>query len=173
MMNNRAAGNRALFGAIFGLSVLMGFIAFGLLTRLYLMPVLAATDAFTALTALVAIHAYRFIGLTFLLPGVVAPEGLPPGFARPAAYGDLVAAILAVVAALMLHAHLPGALAVTWVFNLWGTADLVNAMVQGPRRLASKGPGQLGASFFIPTVIVPALLVTHGLIFWQLLRAMH
>jgi len=31
-------------------------------------------------------------------------------------------------------------------------------------------PGSLGALFFIPTVFVPLLLITHGLIFWLLLR---
>jgi hypothetical protein len=31
-------------------------------------------------------------------------------------------------------------------------------------------PGSLGATFFIPTVVVPLLLVTHALMFWVLLR---
>ena len=30
-------------------------------------------------------------------------------------------------------------------------------------------PGVLGAAFFIPTAIVPPLLVTHGLVFLRLL----
>jgi hypothetical protein len=32
-------------------------------------------------------------------------------------------------------------------------------------------PGALGAAFYIPTAIVPPLLVTHGLISWALLCA--
>jgi hypothetical protein len=31
-------------------------------------------------------------------------------------------------------------------------------------------PGSLGAAFFIPTVVVPPLLVLHGLMFRLLLR---
>jgi hypothetical protein len=27
-------------------------------------------------------------------------------------------------------------------------------------------PGSLGVAYFIPTVVVPPLLVTHGLMFW-------
>ncbi|MHB1514976.1 MAG: hypothetical protein ACYCVY_04565 [Acidiferrobacteraceae bacterium] len=160
--------------AIFPASVLMSFVAFGLVTALYLAPALGAMSDRDALTALVMIHAYRFIGLAFLIPGVVA-EGLPPEFARPAAYGDLIAAILAVLSVLMLHEHTPGAFVLTWVFNVWGTGDLLNAMFQGVRRVGThpKGPGLLGAAFFIPTVIVPALLITHGLIFWLLLRTTH
>lgn len=157
--------------AIFAVSVAMGFIAFGLVTALFIAPALDTPDAFILLEALVALHAYRFIGLAFLVPGVVG-EGLAPEFARPAAYGDLIAAVLAVVAVLLLHGHVAGAAIALWAFNLWGTGDLLNAMFQGVRRLDAhpKGPGLLGAAFFIPTVIVPALLITHALIFWLLLR---
>ena len=56
-----------------------------------------------------------------------------------------------------------------WVFNLWGTADLLYAIYDGEIGVRI-GPGSLGAAFYIPTVIVPPLLVTHGLIFWLLLR---
>lgn len=158
--------------ALFGISVLMSFLAFGLVTGLYLEPALSRAAVMDALTALIVVHTYRFIGLAFLIPGVVT-EDLPPGFARPAAYGDLIAAILAILATLMLHAHAPGALVLAWIFNVWGTADLLNAMLQGVRRTGANGAGGLGAAFFIPTVAVPALLVTHGLIFWLLLRAGH
>lgn len=64
----------------------------------------------------------RFIGLSFLVPGVVSPS-LPPAFAAPAAYGDLVAALLAVAASIALSARLPLAMLLVWLFNVWGTAD--------------------------------------------------
>jgi hypothetical protein len=31
-------------------------------------------------------------------------------------------------------------------------------------------PGQLAVTYFIPTFIVPLLLITHGLVFWILLQ---
>jgi hypothetical protein len=158
--------------ALFGLSVLMSFAAFGLVTGLYIYPALEALPTMSALTALVVVHAYRYIGLVFLVPGVVSPT-LPGSFARPAAYGDLIAAVLAIAAALALHAQLAGALVLVWIFNLWGSVDLVYAMIRGTTRLNDTGPGVLGAAFFIPTVGVPALLTTHGLIFWLLLRPAH
>jgi hypothetical protein len=43
------------------------------------------------------LHGFRFVGLAFLVKGVVAPE-LPAAFAMPAAYGDLIAAVLALFA---------------------------------------------------------------------------
>jgi len=110
-------------------------------------------------------HSFRFIGLAFLIPGVVAPE-LPGAFARPAAYGDLIAAVLALLALMTLRGRL-GILFV-WIFNVWGTADLLYAFYAG--NSVGLEPGQLGATLFILTVIVPLLLITHGVVFRLLLQ---
>src|SRR4029453_16885490 len=88
-------------------------------------------------------------------------------YARPAAFGDLVAAVLALLSLAALHSRLGIILA--WVFNLWGSADLVYAFYQGVIGVGIE-PGQLGAAYFIPTVMVPLLLITHGLVFRLLLR---
>ena len=156
------------FEALFGLSVLMGFVAFGIVTKLYIWPRVRLMRREDALLALVVPHTFRFVGLSFLVPGVVSPS-LPSGFATPAAYGDLGAAILAIVATWALAARLSWAIAIVWVFNVSGTADLLFAFYQGQFG-GGLVPGALGAAFYIPTVIVPPLLVTHGLIFWLLLR---
>jgi hypothetical protein len=152
---------------IFGISVLCSFIAWGLVAGLYVWPRLAAAPAKTALMALIAPHLFRFVGLSFLVPGVVSAALSQATFAREAALGDLAAAFLAIVATVALAADLPWAAVVVWVFNLWGTADLLNAIIQGPAQLIRAGlsPGLMGAAFFIPTLLVPGLLVSHVLIF--------
>jgi hypothetical protein len=155
--------------ALFGLSVLMSFVAFGLVTKLYLWPRLRIAQRDDALVALVALHTFRFVGLSFLVPGVVSPT-LPPAFAAPAAYGDLVAAILAVAATITLSRRASLATSLVWLFNVWGAADLLFAVYQGQFGVALDAR-MLGAAFFIPTAIVPPLLITHGLIFWLLVRA--
>jgi hypothetical protein len=155
-------------GALFGLSVLLSFCAFGVVTILYILPRLRVMSREDAITALVVPHSFRFIGLSFLVPGVVSPS-LPPAFATPAAYGDLAAALLAMIAALALSIRTSWAISIVWVFNVWGTVDLLYAVYQGQIGVGI-GPGSLGAAFFIPTLVVPPLLVTHGLIFWLLLR---
>ncbi len=154
--------------ALFGLSVLMSFLAFGIVTKLYILPRLRAMRWEEAILPLVVPHTFRFVGLSFLIPGVVSPS-LPAAFAAPAAYGDLIAAILAVVATFALSAHAAWAIAIVWAFNLWGTLDLLNAFYQGLIG-ARVHPGSLRAAFYIPTLLVPALLITHALIFWLLLR---
>jgi hypothetical protein len=143
-------------------------VAFGVVTKLYIWPRLRVMSREEALLPLVVPHMFRFVGLSFLVPGVVSAS-LSTDFARPAAYGDLGAALLAVIAVLALAARASWALPIVWIFNLWGAIDLLYAIYQG--RIGVRiGPGSLGAAFYIPTVVVPPLLVTHGLIFWLLLR---
>ncbi len=57
---------------------------------------------------------------------------------------------------------------IAWVFNLWGTVDVLNAFYQANH--AGLLAGQLGATYFIPTVIVSLLLITHMLAFRILVR---
>jgi len=154
--------------ALFGISILMSFLAYGIVTWLYIWPRLRVMPRQDALIALVVPHTFRFVGLSFLVPGVVSPS-LSSDFAAPAAYGDLVAAVLAVIATLALRTRASWAIAIVWVFNVWGALDLLTAIYNGQFGVGV-APGSLGAAFYIPTLIVPALLIMHGLIFWILLR---
>jgi hypothetical protein len=149
----------------FFVSIAFSLIAWGIVAARYIWPELRLRPRAEALRPLLIFHSFRFIGLAFLVPGVVSPD-LPSAFARSAAYGDLVAAILALLALI----SLPSAtgVAITWLFNLWGTADLFNAFYQANH--AGLMAGQLGATYFIPTFIVPLLLITHGLGFRVLLQ---
>jgi hypothetical protein len=151
--------------ALFGISITLSFVAWGIVTARYFWPRLGTQPRAQALKPLLLLHSFRFVGLAFLVPGVVSPD-LPIAFARPAAYGDLIAAVLALLSLALLASRM-GIVSV-WVFNIWGTADLLNAFYQG--NLTGLAPGQMGATYFIPTVIVPVLLITHGLVFRLLLQ---
>lgn len=151
---------QAIFRAQFVLSLVVG----GLIARWYVWPRLAALPAREALIPLLFVHATRYVGLVFLVPSVV-PPGVPDAFAKPAAYGDLLAALLALLAIIALRHHWPGALPLAWLFNLFGVADLLYAVAQGIRFDV-----QLGAAYYIPIVAVPVLFITHAMIFLLLLR---
>ncbi|HEV2762308.1 MAG TPA: hypothetical protein VGV38_04870, partial [Pyrinomonadaceae bacterium] len=56
-----------------------------------------------------------------------------------------------------------------WLFNVWGAADLLYSYYHG-LFVSPFDAGLLGAAFFISTVMVPPLLILHGLIFRLLLR---
>jgi hypothetical protein len=151
----------------FRLSVPFGLIAWGIVTALYIWPTLRGLSPVDALRPLLLLHSFRYIGLAFLVPGTVSPE-LPAAFARPAALGDIIAALLAVLALGTLGS--PVGTSLVWLFNIWGSADLLYAFYNGAR-LVSDGKllaTHFGAAYFIPTFYVPLLLITHGLIFWFL-----
>jgi hypothetical protein len=149
----------------FFLSIAFSLVGWGLVAQRYIWPKLRLLPREEALRPLLILHSFRFIGLAFLVPGVVSTD-LPSVFAYGAAYGDIAAAILA-LASLALLPHRAG-LVSAWLFNLWGFADLLNAFYQANRYALV--PGQLGAAYFIPTLAVPLLLITHALAFRILLR---
>ena len=154
--------------AVFGISVALSFVSSSVAATLYVWPRLRTLDKHQALASLVAPHMFlRFIGLSMLVPGVVSPL-LPAAFAVPAAYGDLVAGILAIIATAALSKRVSWAVAAVWLFNVWGTSDFVYAFLEGPRVLTDVG--RLGAGFFIPTAVVPPLFVTHVMLFLLLTR---
>lgn len=151
--------------ALFGISIAFSFVAWGFFTAHVVWPALSGRSRIDALRPLLMLHAFRFIGLSFLITGVVSPV-LPATFAFDAAYGDLAAAALALLSLAALRSNF--GIPLVWIFNVWGTFDLLNAFYHG--NAGALQPGQLGAAFFIPTAIVPFALITHGLMFWILLR---
>jgi hypothetical protein len=112
------------------------------------------------------LHGTRHFGLMFLTPGATYP-GIPQEFAVPAAYGDLIAAILAVIAIPAVATNHPLAKPLVWIFNLEGTVDLMLAIVLATVYAAAP---YMGAAYWIPAFWVPALLVTHFLTFVVLIK---
>ena len=149
----------------FFVSIAFSCIAWGIVAARYIWPELRLRQRSEALRPLLILHSFRFVGLAFLVPGVVSPD-LPSAFAQAAAYGDLTAAMLALLALISLPSA--AGVVIAWIFSLWGTADLINAFYQANH--AGLTAGQLGATYFIPTFIVPLLLITHGLAFRILLQ---
>ena len=142
----------------------LGVIAWTLFFTWYVHPTLRKQSFANAMRPLLLLHAFRYIGLMFLIPGVTA-EALDTRFAAPAAYGDLVAALLALVSLDVLRVNEKAGLVLVWIFNVWGFADLLNAVGRG---LLFTPNGALGAAFWIPLVIVPLLVVSHVYIFNRL-----
>jgi hypothetical protein len=148
---------------IFVLQFLLSLLVTSLLAKWLLASWLGRMPQNEALFWLTIPHAFRHVGMVFLVPGVVA-QPLPESFAVPAAYGDLATGLLALLALVALRTNRAGALALVWLFNIVGTVDLINAL-----RHVGVVPG-FGAAWYIPTMLVPLLLVTHFMIFVQLLK---
>jgi hypothetical protein len=142
----------------FFVSIAFAFVAWGIVATRYIWPKLRALPRAQALRPILILHSFRFVGLAFVVTGVVSPD-LPSAFAYPAAYGDIAAATLALLSLATLQSRV--GVAIAWVFSLWGSFDLLSAFYHG----GTTGllPGQLGAAYFIPTALVPLMLITHVL----------
>ena len=149
--------------AIFGLQFFLSLVVWGLIAKWLLAPWLEKKSPHDALFWLTLPHAFRYMGMVFLVPGVVA-RPLPDTFAPAAAYGDLLTGVLALLALIALRTGWNRALALVWVFNIVGTVDLLNALRQVNVVV------DFGAAWYIPSLFVPLLLVTHFMVFARLLR---
>lgn len=144
----------------FGGSAAAGIIGWGTIFATIIWPKMKRQPRVQQLKTLTAIHFFRYFATTLLIAGLVSRK-LPPGFAYPAAFGDLISLALAYIAFIGLQrskATEPSLLPV-WIFNIVGAADLLLAMILGPALV--RDPGDFGLSYIIPTVYVPLLLVAH------------
>ena len=151
----------------FVLSVVGAFLTSSAVAYIYIWPALRALPRFDALRLLAAFHAFRFFGMNFLVAGFVSPE-LSSDFASKIGWGDFIAAVLALFSMAALTWRWSIAYPVVWMFNTWGTLDLLNAYYMGVTQL--RDPGLMGAGIYLPALYVPLLLVSHVLIFSLLLN---
>ena len=153
---------------IFNIDLALGYFVWALCIGTYVWPWLRAMDGVPAQRAIATFNSFRFFGLVFLLPGFVGPS-LPQGFAVWVAYGDLLTALLAILVLVTVRVRsLFWPLA--WVFNLLGLADLVVGTVRAVIVDLPSVAGQLGASYAILMLYVPALFWMHILALRLLLR---
>jgi len=134
--------------------------------RLYLLPRLHELDPKAVLLPILLLHAMRHLGLMFLAPGATYP-GIPTQFAYPAAFGDLIAAALALTAIPLVANNMKAARLMVWIFSIEGMVDLCIAITLATYHGASPF---MGPAYWIPAFWVPALLVTHYIAFVILLR---
>ena len=149
---------------ILTVNLLFSTFIFWVAARIYLLPRLHALKPQTVLIPILLLHSTRHLGLMFLSQGATY-TGIPPQFAYPAAFGDLLAAVLALAAVFFLARNVKGGRLVVWVFNVVGTLDLFAAIALAT--LYDAEP-YMGPAYWIPALWVPALLVTHYITFVML-----
>lgn len=142
-------------------NLLFSTFVFWIAARIYIFPRLPELQPQTVLLPILLLHAFRHLGLMFLTPGATY-AGIPPQFAYPAAFGDLLAALLALAAIPGVLRAARGSRLLVWIFNLEGTVDLIVAITLATVYGASV---YMGPAYWIPAFWVPALLVTHYITF--------
>src|SRR6267378_7932260 len=85
-----------LFDRVLTLNLVANTAIFYVAARLYLLPQLPRLRPQQVLLPILLLHSTRHLGMMFLTRGATYP-GLPPEFAYPAGFGDLITATIAFV----------------------------------------------------------------------------
>jgi len=153
---------------IFQMHLILGYVPWLLCFGAYIWPRLKAMDPIDAQYAIATLHSFRFVGLVFIVPGVVGPD-LPNGFATFAAYGDFATGLLAMLALLTVRRR-PLFWPFVIAFNLMGIVDILIDYYHGNQVGLPALAGELSATYVIPIVYVPLLMITHVAAFYLLAR---
>src|SRR5580692_7300434 len=153
---------------IFNLHLILGYVAWLLCFGVYILPRLKSMDLVAAQRAIATLHSFRFFGLVFILPGVVG--NLPAGFAPFAAYWDFATGVLAILALLTVRIR-PLFWLLVVAFNLVGFVDLILNYYHAVQIGLPARAGEFGATYAIPIIYVPLLMITHVVAFYFLVRS--
>jgi hypothetical protein len=154
--------------AIFWMQILTSAFIFGVVAAWYVWPTLKKQSRNSALIPLLWVHVPRYVGMTLLVTGMVDPK-LPGEFLSGAAYGDLLAAALALASIFALRSNWRVAAPLVWVANTWGFVDLLNGLRSV---LQLNVPSfNLATLWYIYIFYAPLVLVSHVLIFGVLLKS--
>jgi hypothetical protein len=154
--------------AIFWIQIVASLGVFSLMTVWYAWPRLAELPRDAALTPLLFVNVFRYVGMIILVGGIVGAE-VPHGFLSRAAYGDLLAAALALASIIALRGRWRFAIPLVWVANVWGFADLLN----GLRSVIESNIPQyhLETLWYIYVFYAPLVIISEILIFVLLVKS--
>lgn len=153
--------------AIFWMQIIVSVSIFGLIAVWYVRPYLITIGRTSALIPLLFVQAFRYVGMTLLVPGMIDPT-LTREFLSSAAYGDLLEAVLALASIFALRSNLKFAIPLVWVANTWGFVDLLNAIRSV---LEVNLPSyNLSTIWYIYVFFGPLVIVSHLMIFWILIK---
>ena len=134
----------------------------------YVWPYLTRLSHKSALIPLLFVHVPRYVGMTLLVTGMIDPR-LPSEFLSSAAYGDLLAAALALASIFALRSNWRFAVPMVWVTNTWGFLDLLNGL-RGVLQL-NVPSFNLATFWYVYTFYAPLVIVSHLMIFWILINS--
>jgi len=150
---------------IFNVQVFLSLIIFAVVAKKYVWPALKEKNLKGALIPLLLFSSFRFVGLNFLIPFL--NNNLPSAFAVPAGYGDFIAGLIALVAALFLVMGSGTGVFFAWVYAIFGSLDFVYALYLIN---VNQVPLYIGSNWWFMTIVGPATMVALVLIFCVLIK---
>jgi hypothetical protein len=154
--------------AIFWLQILVGVGIFSLMAAWYVWPQLTKLSPNSALVPLLWVQVFRYVGMTLLVKGMIDPR-IPHDQLRDGAYGDLIAATLALASIFALRYNRRGAIPLVWAANIWTFADVLNVLRSV---ITSNLPRyNLESIYYIYTFYAPLVVVSSLMIFLVLIKS--
>src|SRR5260370_16091985 len=138
------------FDRVLPLNLVANTAIFYVAARRYLLPQLSRLRPQQVLVPILLLHSTRHLGMMFLTRGATYP-GLPLQFAYPAAFGDLLTAVLAFIAIPLVLRGSSLAKPAVLLFNIVGTVDLVLAITLAtiPYTVVSIGPSYWLSALYV------------------------
>src|SRR6516164_9245518 len=136
----------AIFDRVLPLNLIANTVIFFVAARLYLLPLVSRLRPQQIVVPILLLHSTRHLGMMFLTRGATYP-GMPPEFAYPAAFGDLITSIMALVAIPFVLRGSVFARPLVWVFNVFGIVDLLVAIMTAT---IYNAPVAMGPAYWIP-----------------------
>jgi len=152
---------------ILGVQSTIGLVVYTLIFFWYVQPRLSKLPFEKAVLPLLLLHVFRFAGFALLVVGQIDPS-LPRPVMSAIAYGDLLAGISALMAAIALRGRSSLAMPLIWLFTFIGVADIVNV-----GRIAISIDlfnHDIGTMWFVSILFFPTLLIAHIYIFHRLVK---
>jgi hypothetical protein len=153
---------------IFWMQIITSVFVCTLVAVWYVWPLLTKFSRNSTLTPLLFVHVFRYVGMTLLVTDMIDPK-LPREFLSSAAYGDLLAAALALASIFALRSNWRVAVPLVWVANTWGFVDLLNGL-RGVLQL-NVPSFNLATFWYVYTFYAPLVIVSHVMIFGILLKS--
>ncbi len=138
-------------------------LAWAAVTKYFILPNLSKKNRLDALAMMIAPQMFRVLGVGLLVANI--SPGMPLSFAIPTAIGDTVTAVLAFSAVVALKKRLASAIPLLWITNVFGSLDIVVALIGAIRIGAAE---HLNAQWFVPAFVLPLMIVSHVTVFFLL-----
>ncbi|MCB1613507.1 MAG: hypothetical protein KDI60_17400 [Xanthomonadales bacterium] len=153
--------------AILSLQYLVALGTYIVIFRVYLQPWFKAQPFGKAVLPLLLLHAFRYLGLTLMVPGQI-DESIAFGALQIMAWGDFASGVSALLAAVAVHHRWSSATALVALFSLIGIGDLI---VVGHTAInAGVFFADIGTMWFLLVLYAPAMLLAQIYIAYRLVN---
>ena len=135
--------------------------------RIYLQRWFAAQPFPQAVLPLLLLHAFRYLGLSLIVPGQIGPT-VSMDALQIMAWGDFASGVTALLAAIAVHHRWSTATALVALFSVVGIGDLIVVGITATQ--AGVFFADIGTMWFILVLYAPVMLLAQLYIAYRLVR---